>query len=106
VDLALFSDDGGGCTCTLVGPFDVVGSPGLEPSPLLSVASVAAAEEAAPSASDDDVGGGNTGPCSSGGGDVMLLALDMSSRLVDSRRADEDSLPVMKFSSLSTQASW
>ena len=96
VDLPLFSDDDGSRTVT--DAFGVVESRGLEP--LVSLMSDT------DTASSQTVGGGNTGPCSSGGGDAMLLALDMSGRVFDdSRRAEEDSPPVMKFSSLSTHAS-
>ena len=96
MDLALFSVDVGSRTVAV--GFGVVESRGLEPLVLVSLLSVAL--------SSQTVDGGNTGPCSSGGGDVMLLAFDMSGRVLDdSRRADEDSPPVMKFSSLSTHAS-
>jgi len=98
VDLTLFSDDCSGRT--LATPFVVVESRCLQQAPLLSVA---AAVEDTPSETDGR--GGNTGPCSSGAGDVMLLALDMSGRIVDDSRRAEDSPPVMKFSSLSTHAS-
>lgn len=99
VDLTLSSEDG---SRTLAAPFVVVvESRCLKQTPLLSVGLLEAAEDE-PSETDGD---GNTGPCSSGGGDVMLFALDASSRVVDSSRADEDSPPVIKFSSLSTHAS-
>ena len=104
MDLALFSDGGGGCA--LAATFDVVRSRCLQQVPLLSIVLLALADgEGTPS---ETIGGrgGNTGPCSSGGGDVMLLAFDKSCRLADGTRADEDSPPpVMKFSSLSTHAS-
>ena len=100
MDVSLGSDSDSGRT--LATPLDVVESGCLQQVPLLSFALLADAEDA-PS---ETGGAGNTGPCSSGGGDVMLLVLDMSSRVADdSTRADEDSPPVMKFSSLSTHAS-
>jgi len=98
VGLTLFSDDDSGRT--LATPLGIVTSRDLTPP---TSAWLVAAEDA--SATDDDAG--NTGPWRSGGGEVILLALDMSGRVVDdNRRADDDSPPLMKFSSLSTQASW
>jgi len=99
--LTLFSGVVGGRTAALLLD-DVVESRDLVPP--LSLLSVAV-QAALLSPTND---GGKTGPCRSGGGDVMLLALDMSGRaLDDNRRADEDSPPpLMKFSSLSTHASW
>jgi len=99
MDLTLLSASDNGGTPAV--PLDAVVSRCLQQvAPLLSAALLA-------QLGTDGSERGNTGPCSSGGGEAMLLALDMSGRLVDdNRRVDEDSPPVMKFSSLSTQASW
>jgi len=109
-DLTLFSFvvvvvGGGGCRAAALG-FAKVAEESRDLGPALAPLSLPLSVAALLSTRD----GGKTGPCSSGGGDVTLLALDMVSGRVldDSRRADDaDSPPpLMKFSSLSTHASW